>query len=185
LLLYLKKTLCCETFHFDKGKLKLKAIINIIQRWIMKACLIRIAAALTVILVFTGCSSSEKPSPTAAATPSVSTAATTPTVSSGNPSAAVSADPAVSPSAVSASPSAVSSERVFTLDELKTYNGQNGNPAYVAVNGIVYDVTGLKGWNKGSHDRHTAGTDFTDILAQSPHGDRILSGLKIVGTLQK
>jgi len=39
-----------------------------------------------------------------------------------------------------------SQQRVFTMDELKNYNGQNGNAAYVAVNGVVYDVTKSPKW---------------------------------------
>jgi len=36
--------------------------------------------------------------------------------------------------------------RTFTEAELSKYNGRNGNPAYVAVNGIVYDVTNIAAW---------------------------------------
>jgi len=28
-------------------------------------------------------------------------------------------------------------EKTFTIDELSTYNGKDGNPAYIAVEGIV------------------------------------------------
>ncbi len=31
--------------------------------------------------------------------------------------------------------------KTFTREELKKYDGQNGNPAYVAINNRVYDVT--------------------------------------------
>ncbi len=34
-----------------------------------------------------------------------------------------------------------SEQREFTLEELAEYNGTGGRPAYVAVNGIVYDVS--------------------------------------------
>jgi predicted heme/steroid binding protein/YHS domain-containing protein len=55
--------------------------------------------------------------------------------------------------------------RVFTIDELKKYNGKNGMPAYVAVDGIVYDLTGVKPWSGGHHMMmHNAGQDLTDAF---------------------
>lgn len=81
--------------------------------------------------------------------------------------------------------SSSSDSKVFTVDELKKYNGQNGNPAYVAVNGTVYDVTHAKGWKNGKHRSGiVAGMDLTKALADSPHGDSVLKDLPIVGTLK-
>jgi hypothetical protein len=37
-------------------------------------------------------------------------------------------------------------EEAFTLEELATYNGQNGQPAYIAVEGVVYDVSNSSRW---------------------------------------
>ena len=72
----------------------------------------------------------------------------------------------------------------FTLDELKKYDGQNGNPAYVAVDGVVYDVTNANRWKDGKHqDGVTAGADLTDVISQSPHGKDVLKDLPVVGTL--
>ena len=79
---------------------------------------------------------------------------------------------------------AVTSGKTFTLDELKTYNGQNGNPAYVAVSGVVYDVTNASQWSNGKHQTVTAGTDLTSALASSPHGSKVLANLPVVGSLQ-
>lgn len=39
----------------------------------------------------------------------------------------------------------------FTLEELANFDGTNGKPAYVAVNGIVYDVTLSASWGGGSY----------------------------------
>ena len=47
----------------------------------------------------------------------------------------------------------------FTRTELAQYNGQNGKPAYVAVNNTVYDVTPV--FVQGKHFTHTAGQDLT------------------------
>lgn len=75
-------------------------------------------------------------------------------------------------------------EKTFTKEELAKFNGQNGQPAYVAVNGIVYDVTDSKAWAGGKHHGHTAGQDLTDaLLNDSPHGDRVLKNLPVVGKL--
>ena len=42
-------------------------------------------------------------------------------------------------------------KRVFTEKELAKYNGRNGEKSYVAVNGIVYDVTNVPKWRGGNH----------------------------------
>ncbi len=34
----------------------------------------------------------------------------------------------------------------LTLDELAMYNGKDGQAAYVAIEGVVYDVTGIPSW---------------------------------------
>lgn len=75
--------------------------------------------------------------------------------------------------------------KTFTLEQLKTYNGQNGNPAYVAVNGTVYDVTNARKWKNGKHEQGiVAGADLTNMMSKSPHGNSVLNGLPVVGTLK-
>ena len=60
----------------------------------------------------------------------------------------------------------------FTLEELAQYNGLNGKPAYVAVKGVVYDVTNAKLWRAGAHspigEKNVAGQDLTAKLAGAP-----------------
>ena len=72
----------------------------------------------------------------------------------------------------------------LTLDQLKQYDGKNGNPAYVAVDGIIYDVTSVAKWKNGDHNGYSAGNDLTDIIKnKSPHGVKNLEGLPIVGKI--
>lgn len=78
-----------------------------------------------------------------------------------------------------------SSLPVFTTEELAKYDGQNGAKAYVAYNGLVYDVTNQSKWRTGMHEGQKAGTDLTDNLSQSPHGNTVFVGLTVVGTLEK
>ena len=76
-------------------------------------------------------------------------------------------------------------DKTFTLDELKKYDGQNGNPAYVAVSGIVYDVTNAEDWHNGKHKNGiTAGKDLTQEIKQAAHGTKVLNNLPIVGKLK-
>lgn len=74
--------------------------------------------------------------------------------------------------------------REFTIEELAAFNGKNGNPAYVAVDGIVYDVSDLSPWKNGDHNGFEAGNDLTnEIKSLSPHGVSKLKNVKKVGRL--
>ena len=77
------------------------------------------------------------------------------------------------------------SNKEFTLDELKEYDGQNGNKAYVAVDGVVYDVTDVGAWKNGEHKNGiTAGKDLSEEINKSPHGKDVLKDLPVVGKLK-
>ncbi|MGM0379503.1 MAG: cytochrome b5 domain-containing protein [Bacillota bacterium] len=72
----------------------------------------------------------------------------------------------------------------LTSEELSKYDGKDGSKAYVAVDGIIYDVTSLNAWQNGMHNGVTAGKDLTDeIKNDSPHGTSKLSKAKKVGKL--
>ncbi len=71
----------------------------------------------------------------------------------------------------------------FTIQELARFNGKNGNPAYVAVNNIVYDVTNNAAWAAASHFGLVAGKDLTSEFASCHAGQTILSKLKVIGKL--
>ena len=98
-------------------------------------------------------------------------------------SSAVSSTETASSSSAASSSSSQANAITFTLDELAQYDGKNGNDAYVAVAGTVYDVTNAAKWQNGSHYGVQAGTDCTPAISRSPHGSSVLDGLPIVGTL--
>ena len=72
-------------------------------------------------------------------------------------------------------------EKTFTLDELSKYDGTNGQPAYIAVDGVVYDVT--SNFPNGEHHGCKAGTDSTESIKNISHGSGILSSSPVVGKL--
>lgn len=60
--------------------------------------------------------------------------------------------------------------RDFTLEELKSFDGTGGTPAYVAYKGVVYDVTESAMWGDGDHEgEHGAGRDLTTEHDDAPH----------------
>lgn len=74
----------------------------------------------------------------------------------------------------------------LTMEEVAEYNGEDGNPAYVVVNGGIYDVTGHPQWSGGEHGGNMAGTDITEMLDNNaPHGRSKLSDLEKVGIIVK
>jgi len=74
----------------------------------------------------------------------------------------------------------------MTYKELKRYNGRNGEKAYVAFRGKVYDVTESSFWKEGQHEEmHSAGEDLTEMLADAPHGDEVFEQMPVVAMLQE
>jgi predicted heme/steroid binding protein len=74
--------------------------------------------------------------------------------------------------------------RVFTEDELKQYNGQHGQPAYIACNGKVYDVSKAPDWKGGMHkDLHYSGLDLTRSMRKAPHDASVFRRVPQVGIL--
>lgn len=119
------------------------------------------ASVITVALLFTGCASSK----------------TSSLASSAETSAVVSADTSSTTSTAS------TAQKKFTVTELADYNGLNGKSAYIAVDGIVYDVTNVKEWANGTHQDYAAGLDLTKEIKAAPHGVAQLDGVPFVGTL--
>ena len=71
----------------------------------------------------------------------------------------------------------------LTLEALSAYNGKNGQPAYVAYNGVIYDVSHIAKWANGVHNGNIAGTDLSGKLEKAPHGVANLVLAKRVGII--
>ena len=140
----------------------------------MRRITILILTILASMAVLAGCGSAAASSAGAPASSSAAAAS----------SSAISSQ-ASSSADTSSSASSQAEEKVFTLEELATYNGKDGQPAYVAVDGVVYDVTASPEWTNGEHKMGvTAGQDLTDIIKEkSPHGVAILEKFPVVGKL--
>lgn len=88
------------------------------------------------------------------------------------------------PAATAKAGSAADGTLELTLDQLKQYDGKNGNPAYIAVDGVIYDVSNVGQWSNGTHQGYSAGQDLTDAIKnKSPHGTSKLKGVPVVGKL--
>jgi predicted heme/steroid binding protein len=75
-------------------------------------------------------------------------------------------------------------EIVLTIEELAQYDGKDGRKAYVAVDGIIYDMTNSSAWRMGMHNGFQAGRDLTEaIKKESPHGVSKLSNVPRIGKL--
>lgn len=75
------------------------------------------------------------------------------------------------------------SGQTFTKQELAKYNGKNGMPAYVAVDGIVYDVSNSSAWGAATHFGLSAGNDLTTQFASCHAGQPILQKLPQIGKM--
>ena len=72
----------------------------------------------------------------------------------------------------------------ITKEQLSQYDGKNNKPSYVAVDGIIYDVSNIPVWADGVHFGLTPGKDLSSQFSSCHDNDKtILSKLKIVGKL--
>ena len=74
----------------------------------------------------------------------------------------------------------------MTLEKLKQHNGKNGEKAYIAYKGNVYDLSSSPLWKDGIHQKlHEAGLDLTEVLEKAPHSEEVFARFTIVDTLDK
>ena len=76
---------------------------------------------------------------------------------------------------------------LLTLSQLSRFDGREGRRAFIAVAGIVYEVTSSPRWRNGIHNGDpsiAAGNDLTSqIDSTSPHGRRVLDNIPVVGRI--
>jgi predicted heme/steroid binding protein len=76
--------------------------------------------------------------------------------------------------------------KVLTKEDLARNDGSSGKPAYVAVNGTVYDVSMVKQWAGGTHFGLYAGQDLSSEFMGCHNAMlKILEKVPKVGKLRK
>ena len=76
-------------------------------------------------------------------------------------------------------------QKQFTIEELSKYDGTGNNPAYAAVNGIVYDLSLSGAWGGGTHYGLYAGKDLTSEFKRCHNNsESVLKSLPKVGILK-
>lgn len=72
---------------------------------------------------------------------------------------------------------------LVSIEELAQFNGKDGNLAFVAVDGQVYDVSNEPNWRNGDHNGQQAGQDVSAYITGAPHGKGILERFTVVGKI--
>lgn len=73
---------------------------------------------------------------------------------------------------------------IYTINQLALRNGQDKPEIWVALNGMIYDVTDSRLWKNGKHYEHWAGQDLTNELKDAPHTEKVFDKFKIIGKLK-
>lgn len=74
----------------------------------------------------------------------------------------------------------------LTLSQLSQYDGIDGRRAFIAVDGLIYEVTNSSHWRNGTHIHNSnarAGRDLSVIIGSAWHGRSVLANIPVVGTL--
>jgi predicted heme/steroid binding protein/DMSO/TMAO reductase YedYZ heme-binding membrane subunit len=78
--------------------------------------------------------------------------------------------------------------QTFTLKDLARFDGREGRPAYIAVDGTVYDVSASARWAGGQHVKcdlgSKAGRDLSSEIKSAPKSMRgLVAQMPVVGSL--
>ena len=71
----------------------------------------------------------------------------------------------------------------YTKSQLAMRNGQDKPEIWVALKGVIYDVTESRLWRNGKHYEHWAGQDLTEELADAPHTETVFEKFRVIGKL--
>jgi len=75
--------------------------------------------------------------------------------------------------------------KVFTVEELKQFDGKDGRPLYVHFEGKVYDLSNSNLWIQGIHmSAHRHNENLEVAIRGAPHGEEVLSKFQIIGELK-
>lgn len=74
-------------------------------------------------------------------------------------------------------------QKEFDLEELEQYDGKNGKPAYVSIEGIVYDISNESIFEERKNKESLAGKDLTELFSLSLKINTIINRAPIVGVI--
>jgi predicted heme/steroid binding protein len=67
-------------------------------------------------------------------------------------------------------------DRIISRMELHRNTGERGTRLWIALNGLVYDVTDCPKWRSGLHEgQHFAGQDLTGEFPEAPHREEVFA----------
>jgi len=73
----------------------------------------------------------------------------------------------------------------YTRAQLALRNGQDRDEIWVAYQGVIYDVSRSRLWQRGNHYEHWAGQDLTQELDHdAPHLPTVFDRFPVVGRLK-
>ena len=72
----------------------------------------------------------------------------------------------------------------YTLSHLALRNGQDKPEIWVALDGLIYDVSRSRLWRDGKHYEHWAGKVLTADFKDAPHNANVFDKFKIIGKLK-
>jgi len=76
--------------------------------------------------------------------------------------------------------------KLFTLEELKHFDGTDGKPIYIGYKGKVYDISTSPLFQGEKKMRcHIAGKDLTKDIEIAPHGEDLVLKFPVVGRLKE
>ena len=73
----------------------------------------------------------------------------------------------------------------YRRSQLALRNGQDRPEVWCAYQGVIYDVSESRLWQRGQHYEHWAGQDLTDELPEAPHDEGVFTRFTAIGRLKE